>query len=202
MQLIFESLAELKAFVASFQGDEAAAAIKSTTPKKRGPKPGAKKAAAKTTTTKAKAKPGPKPKAEKAKPGPKPKAAKAKPGPKPKATKAAAKTTTKAKAKPGPKPKATKAAAKKPAAKKTGISLTDLIKGSIDGFVSKKQSFTANSIYDDLVKKNPKVNKQSVITSVLKQMNSTYSSMDRGEQAGNGPRAVKVYYPKGAKKAS
>lgn len=187
MQLIFESLSELKAFVASFQGDEAAAAIVDNAPKKRGRKP------------------GPKPKAEKAAADKAPKA-KGKPGPKPKAEKAATAKAAKVKGKPGPKPKAEKAATAKakkaPSKKKDGVSLTDMIRGSIDGFISKKQAFTANSIYDDLSKKNPSVNKQSVITSVLKQMNTTYSDMERGEQPGNGPRAVKVYYPKGAKKAS
>lgn len=92
----------------------------------------------------------------------------------------------------------TEAAASK-RSRREGPSLTDLIRGSIDSFIKAKKEFTANDIYDQLEKEHPEINKQSVITSVLKQMNSTYSELERGEKAGKGPRAVKVYYPKGVK---
>jgi len=93
-------------------------------------------------------------------------------------------------AKRGPKPKAS--IAPKPKREK-GETLTSKIQDAIRKYLNSNGSFTANDIYDDLVKTNPKINKQSVITSVLKQMNSTFKTISVTERAGNGPRPVKLY---------
>lgn len=97
-------------------------------------------------------------------------------------------------AKRGPKPKlvmASKAAAKPKREK--GNTLTSKIQESIGKCLSAHRSFTANDIYDDLARQNPGINKQSVITSVLKQMNSTFKTTSVTERPGNGPRPVKLY---------
>lgn len=90
----------------------------------------------------------------------------------------------------GPKPKAIKAAAPK---REKGETLTAKIQESIQKCLNVSRSFTANDIYDDLAKNNDGINKQSVITSVLKQMNSTFKSVAVTERPGNGPRPVKLY---------
>jgi hypothetical protein len=84
--------------------------------------------------------------------------------------------------------------------KKTGaqrISLTSKIQQAIQERLNKDLSFTANDIADDLQEAEPNVpiNKQSIITSVLKQMNSTFASVEVDLVAGNGPRPVKLYNP-------
>jgi hypothetical protein len=71
--------------------------------------------------------------------------------------------------------------------------LTAKIQNAIQKHLDGDSSFTANDIYDALVRKNPDINKQSVITSVLKQMNSVYSHVTVSERPGNGPRPVKLY---------
>jgi len=71
--------------------------------------------------------------------------------------------------------------------------LTAKIQTAIQNYLDDDASFTANDIYDVLVRKNPDINKQSVITSVLKQMNSVYSHISVTERPGNGPRPVKLY---------
>ncbi|WP_303673964.1 hypothetical protein [Vampirovibrio chlorellavorus] len=95
----------------------------------------------------------------------------------------------------GPKPKAPgakKLALVKPKRDKSNT-LTAKIQDAIRGYLNKSGSFTANDIYDVLSKKEPEINKQSVITSVLKQMNSTFSDISVTERPGNGPRPVKLY---------
>lgn len=95
----------------------------------------------------------------------------------------------------GPKPKALSAkklALVKPKRDKSNT-LTSKIQDVIRGYLSKKSSFTANDVYDVLSKKDANINKQSVITSVLKQMNSTFSDISVTERPGNGPRPVKLY---------
>jgi hypothetical protein len=84
--------------------------------------------------------------------------------------------------------------AKAPQSKRErGETLTAKIQESVRKALGRNQSFTANDIYDDLIKRNPEINKQSVITSVLKQMNSTFSTISVSECAGKGPRPVKLY---------
>lgn len=102
-------------------------------------------------------------------------------------------TVSKPGAKRGPKPKM-KVVAKKAATPK-GDTLTSKIRGTIQKFLDANRSFTANEIYDDLVQRDNTVNKQSVITSVLKQMNSTFKTIAVTERPGNGPRPVKLYNP-------
>ncbi|WP_373532280.1 hypothetical protein [Vampirovibrio sp.] len=95
----------------------------------------------------------------------------------------------------GPKPKpasAKKAVESKPKRDKSNT-LTAKIQNAIRGFISADNSFTANDIYAILAKKDNTINKQSVITSVLKQMNSTFSEITVTERPGNGPRPVKLY---------
>lgn len=95
----------------------------------------------------------------------------------------------------GPKPKgvsAKKAIEPKPKRDKSNT-LTAKIQNAIRVFLDKGNSFTANDVYDVLSKKEPAINKQSVITSVLKQMNSTFKQIAVTERAGNGPRPVKLY---------
>ncbi len=71
--------------------------------------------------------------------------------------------------------------------------LTAKIQGAIRMFLDQKNAFTANDVYAVLSKKEPDINKQSVITSVLKQMNSTFQQVSVSERPGNGPRPVKLY---------
>lgn len=71
--------------------------------------------------------------------------------------------------------------------------LTAKIQNAIRQFIDHKESFTANDVYDVLAKKETDINKQSVITSVLKQMNTTFSKIKVTERPGNGPRPVKLY---------
>lgn len=95
----------------------------------------------------------------------------------------------------GPKPKtenAHKVTHLKPKRDKSNT-LTAKIQDVIRGYLNKKGSFTANDVYDALSRKEPDINKQSVITSVLKQMNSTFSDISVTERPGNGPRPVKLY---------
>lgn len=83
----------------------------------------------------------------------------------------------------------------KPVKKRQGPTLTSKIQDAISQFVSQKQSFTANDIYDVLAQEDKKINKQSVITSVLKQMNTNYTNIKVTDAKGNGPRPVKLYQP-------
>jgi hypothetical protein len=71
--------------------------------------------------------------------------------------------------------------------------LTSKIQATIRKFIDTKSTFTANDVYNDLAKRESDINKQSVITSVLKQMNSTFKDISVTERAGNGPRPVKLY---------
>jgi len=98
-------------------------------------------------------------------------------------------------AKRGPKPKAVKEVTLRKAAAPKGDTLTSKIRETIRKFLDAGRSFTANEVYDDLVQRDPSVNKQSVITSVLKQMNSTFKEIAVTERPGNGPRPVKLYNP-------
>lgn len=95
----------------------------------------------------------------------------------------------------GPKPKATslKKAVEPKQKRDKSNTLTAKIQNAIRVFLDNGKSFTANDIYDVLAKKEPAINKQSVITSVLKQMNSTFKHIAVTERAGNGPRPVKLY---------
>lgn len=90
----------------------------------------------------------------------------------------------------GPKPKIENAPKTK---REKGNTLTAKIQESIRKFLSSKKSFTANDVYADLAKKDDQINKQSVITSVLKQMNHTFAEVSVTERPGNGPRPVKLY---------
>ncbi len=74
-------------------------------------------------------------------------------------------------------------------------SLTGKIQTTIQSFITKKQAFTANDIFTALSKRDKTVKKQSVITSVLKQMKTTFATVKVTEQPGAGPRPVKVYKP-------
>jgi hypothetical protein len=111
--------------------------------------------------------------------------------------KKAAQIAVKVAGKRGRKPKALqeKAASKRGPRADKGETLTSKIQKSIQGFLDANQSFTANDVYDDLSKKDSSVNKQSIITSVLKQMNSTFKHIPVTERPGNGPRPVKLYNP-------
>lgn len=95
-------------------------------------------------------------------------------------------------AKRGPKAKAQTAKSSRPKLDR-GNTLTAKIRSTIQSFLDNSATFTANDIYQDLVQREPDVNKQSVITSVLKQMNSTFKTVSVKEVPGNGPRAVKLY---------
>lgn len=83
---------------------------------------------------------------------------------------------------------------------KSTPTLTDLIRGCIDNYLQTGEDFAANDVYDKLSSKHDSINKQSVITSVLKQMNTTYAHVTHGERPGAGPRAVKVYFASKVKK--
>ncbi len=89
-----------------------------------------------------------------------------------------------------------KAVTKKVAKKKTGPSLSDKIRVVIQGFIAKKKSFTANDVFDVMIKKEPTVKKQSVVTAVLKQMKTKeFAKIKMKETTGNGPRKVKLFVP-------
>jgi hypothetical protein len=188
MPITFDTLDELKAFHRTFKLEEqevretsaaagfaTAAAVAAPAPAKR--KPG--RPPGSTTAKKVVAAP---------KQAPKKAAIKAKP-------KATAKPVkAKAVAAPAKKIKAAEPAVKRPKGRpKSAGTLTAKIQDTIQKFLNGKQSFTANDIYTDLSKREKGVNKQSVITSVLKQMNSTFSSVTVKERPGAGPRPVKVY---------
>jgi hypothetical protein len=74
-----------------------------------------------------------------------------------------------------------------------GETLTSKIQDAIRVYLKSSKSFTANDVYDVLAKTDTKINKQSVITSVLKQMNGTFKTVSVTERPGNGPRPVKLY---------
>lgn len=94
----------------------------------------------------------------------------------------------------GPAIRATKAADKAEGSKRSkGETLTAQIQAAIQAFLDKKESFTANDVYAVLSKRNAGINKQSVITSVLKQMNGKFQDVSVTERPGNGPRPVKLY---------
>ncbi len=211
MPITFDTLEELQEFYKSFKLDEnARTALKKAKAKvgrpkaakkaavkpaaKKTAKPASKKATAKKATAKPSAKKALKPVAKRAvKPA-------IKKAVKPAAKKAAPKPTAKKAAKPVvkklTKPALKKAPPKKPAAaKNSGATLTGKIRATIQTFLDHKKSFTANDIYADLSQRDKTVNKQSVITSVLKQMNSTFKTIPVTERPGNGPRPVKLYNP-------
>lgn len=98
-------------------------------------------------------------------------------------------------AKRGPKPKMDSVVKMAAPKRDKGSTLTAKIQNSIQKFLDANQSFTANDVYADLAKRDSDINKQSVITSVLKQMNSTFSHVEVTERPGNGPRPVKLYNP-------
>jgi hypothetical protein len=77
--------------------------------------------------------------------------------------------------------------------KDQGETLTSKIQNAIQSFLDDGESFTANDVYSVLAKRNANVNKQSVITSVLKQMNGKFNDVSVTERPGNGPRPVKLY---------
>lgn len=86
-------------------------------------------------------------------------------------------------------------AQKAPVKKRQGPTLTSQIQDAISQFVTEGQSFTANDIYDVLSQRNNNINKQSVITSVLKQMNTNFNDIKVIDAKGNDPRPVKLYQP-------
>ena len=123
-----------------------------------------------------------------------------------------ARKTTEKKGKPGRKPAAAtqKAAAPKKAVKAAAVkkaaapkkprtpksdTLTAKIKSTIQQFLNSNKAFTANDIYDSMSKQHKGINKQSVITSVLKQINTSFSNVKVTERPGAGPRPVKLYNP-------
>ena len=82
---------------------------------------------------------------------------------------------------------------RKSMAPRTGT-LTEKIRNQIETFMKSNTKFTANDVYDAMVKSGHKdLNKQSVITSVLKLMKSAYKYIKVKEIPGNGPRLVKLY---------
>jgi hypothetical protein len=94
----------------------------------------------------------------------------------------------------GPAIRTPKAAVKAEGSKRSkGETLTAQIQAAIQAFLDKKESFTANDVYAVLSKRNAGINKQSVITSVLKQMNGKFQHVAVTERPGNGPRPVKLY---------
>jgi hypothetical protein len=99
-------------------------------------------------------------------------------------------------AKRGAKPKSVKVTkAKKDPNAEPKDTLTSKIRATIQKFLDANRSFTANDIYDDLAQRETDINKQSVITSVLKQMNNHFSKVAVTERPGAGPRPVKLYNP-------
>ncbi len=95
------------------------------------------------------------------------------------------------------KPKASKKLAVtdkvKKADKANAETLTAQIKKAIQNFLKKGKAFTANDIYAALSKRNPDINKSSVIVSVSRQMNGPFQHVSVTEQRGKGPRPVKCY---------
>ena len=81
------------------------------------------------------------------------------------------------------------------------VTLTSRVEKVIDQKFGNKQAFTANDVYDFLSKKDKEIKKQSVITSVLKQMttNPKFKGTKSENRPGKGPRPVKLYIPTGAK---
>jgi hypothetical protein len=75
------------------------------------------------------------------------------------------------------------------------VTLTSRIQDVIREFISQRREFTASDVYEALAKQDDSINKQSVITSVLKQMNTTFNEVSVEERPGAGPRPVKVYMP-------
>ena len=74
--------------------------------------------------------------------------------------------------------------------------LSAIVAEAIENNLSKKTAFTANDIYNAVVKKGPNIEKQSVATTVLKQMTSTYKGrVRRTSRKGTSPRPVNVYTP-------
>ena len=187
MPITFDTLEELQEFYLTFKLENPGKALTGIRKAKRGV--GRPKATA-TKTKKATPgrKPGrpPKAKATALKPA-------AKPGRKPgRPAKAASKKVVALK----PKSAVKKAASKvvKPKLNR-GETLTGKIQATIQKFLDSKKAFTANDIYADISQRDKAVNKQSVITSVLKQMNSTFKQIKFVERPGAGPRAVKQYTP-------
>jgi hypothetical protein len=78
---------------------------------------------------------------------------------------------------------------------KSGETLTLKVRKVIENFIKKGESFSANSVYQALLKKDPQTKKESVIASVLKQMTSDFASVPFQFEKGKGPRNVKMYHP-------
>jgi hypothetical protein len=181
MPITFDSLEELKDFYRTFRLEEKAGAGRLSTVVKETPTE--------------KRKPGRPPKADKTeKKAPQP--ATKKPGVKGRPAKSAVVAAPKAKTAKAVSAKASATGEKRPKGRpKAEGTLTSKIQDTIQKFVNAKKEFTANDIYDDLSKREKDVNKQSVITSVLKQMNSQFANISVSERPGAGPRPVKVYRP-------
>jgi hypothetical protein len=179
MPIIFDTLDELKAFYKTFhlQGGELPKS-KTRSPKAASLKKIEKPAKKEKATSKTKAKAKVKTPKLKTTPVKKKGAAALSQASKPKKAKAVTKKES--------------ASTKKESGKRSN-SMTAQIIDAIQKHLEKKRSFTANDIYAILAKKDAEINKQSVITSVLKQMNSTFSNVSVTERAGNGPRPVKLY---------
>jgi hypothetical protein len=75
------------------------------------------------------------------------------------------------------------------------LSITARIKHAVDKHMAKKNEFTANSIYDQLVKQDVNLKKHTVVTSVLKLMSQVYREVPTELRASSGPRPIKVYLP-------
>ncbi|MEB3206483.1 MAG: hypothetical protein VKK59_03940 [Vampirovibrionales bacterium] len=80
-------------------------------------------------------------------------------------------------------------------APKSGETLTLKVRKVIENFIKKGEPFSANSVYQALLKKDPLTKKESVIASVLKQMTSEFASVPFQFEKGKGPRNVKMYHP-------
>jgi hypothetical protein len=77
--------------------------------------------------------------------------------------------------------------------RRDGLTLTDRIRMVIDRLIKEGKAFSANTVYEEVYKQDSDVNKQSVITSVLKQMTTHYTKVSWVEAEGNGPRKIKLY---------
>jgi hypothetical protein len=83
----------------------------------------------------------------------------------------------------------------KPRVTRSGETLTVRVRKVIENYIQKGTSFSANSVYQTLLKKDPDTKKESVIASVLKLMTSEFVSVPFKFEKGKGPRDVKMYHP-------
>jgi hypothetical protein len=75
------------------------------------------------------------------------------------------------------------------------FNLTAEVRNIVQKQLDKKASFTMNTIYTALAKKNPSINKMSAISAISKHMNTTFKFVSFSEQPGQGKRPMKLYNP-------